>query len=202
MVWRCAILTCLFVVSACGAPRTVEPSTPPSVDTSAALSAPAGPVMFEPEQLIFPPEEFPVDAQVTRDAPVASHGWEREFLTPASVDFRWFSVRLFVLEPDLAGSRFVADNGCGAVSWPDEQPAAAQELDPPRTGDAARACRYTFRDGARVLYLTTGYRNVGMLLAAQPRRAEMSDDLSLRWLSALAQKQIAIIGRVMTVARY
>jgi hypothetical protein len=163
---------------------------------------PAGPVLFQPEQLIFPPEEFPVtDAEVAHDAPVGSHGWERQFLTPSSIDFRWFTVRLFVLEPDVTGPRFVADNGCGAVTWSDELPAAT-ELDPPRTGDAARACRYAFRDGARVLYLTTGYRNVGMLLAAQPRRDEMSDELSLKWLSAIGQKQIAIIGRVMTVARY
>ncbi len=30
----------------------------------------------------------------------------------------------------------------------------------------------------------------------------MNDALALRWLSALAQKQIAIIGRVMTLERY
>jgi hypothetical protein len=191
----------LLAASACAAPRAVEPSTPPNVDALSA-AVPAGPVMFEPEQLIFPPEDFPLgDIQVAHDGPVGAHGWERQFLTPSSADFRWFTVRLFVLEPDLSGSRFVADNGCGAVSWTDEQPSAT-DLDPPRTGDAARACRYGFRDGARVLYLTTGYRNVGMLLATQPRRDEMSDALSLRWLSALAQKQIAIIGRVMTVARY
>ena len=95
----------------------------------------------------------------------------------------------------------MADNGCSAVSWTDELP-TAMELDPPRTGDAVRACRYGFRDGARVLYLMTGYRNVGMLVATQPRRDEMSDELAMRWLSAIGQKQIAIIGRVMTVARY
>ena len=169
----------LLIASACAAPRAVAPSNPPTVDTT-SLSVPAGPVLFEPEQLIFPPEEFPIeDTQVARDAPVGTHGWERQFLTPSSVDFRWFTVRLFVLEPDVSGPRFVAENGCGAVSWSDETPSAS-ELDPPRTGDAARACRYTFRDGSRVLYLTTGYRNVGMLLATQPRRAEMTDDLSLR----------------------
>jgi hypothetical protein len=196
------ILFIALVASACGAPRAVAPSVPPNVDTSSALAAPAGPVLLEPEQLIFPPEEFPLtDVQVARDAPIGPHAWERQFLTPGSIDFRWFTMRLFVLEPDVTGPRFVADNGCGSVTWPDEIPSVT-ELDPPRTGDAARACRYTFRDGSRVLYLTTGYRNVGMLLATQPRRAEMGDELSLRWLSALGQRQIAIIGRAMTLERY
>ncbi len=200
MVWRWPLVV-LLVASACGTPRAVDPSPPPSGASPLALSVPAGPVMFEPEQLIFPPEEFPLATEVARDAPLGAHGWERQFATPASADFRWFTLRLFVLEPDVSASRFVADNGCGSVSWPDEQP-RANELDPPRTADDARACRYTFRDGSRVLYLATGYRNVGMLVATQPRRAEMSDDLSVGWLSALGQKQIAIIGRVMTLARY
>jgi len=190
----------LLLASACAAPRVVLPSNPPAVDTP-TVTIPAGPILFEPEQLIFPPEDFPLaDAEVARDAPVKSHGWERQFVTPSSVDFRWFTVRLFVLEPDVSGPRFVAENGCGAVQW-DETPTSA-ELDPPLTGEAARACRYTFRDGSRALSLTTGFRNVGMLLTTQPRRTEMSDELTLRWLSALGQKQIAIIGRVMTVASY
>ena len=194
------LVIALVVASACAAPRAVAPpSDPPAVDPQVA-AVPTGPVIFEPEELIFPPEEFPLDVDVSRDAPLGSHGWERQFMTPASPDFRWFTVRVFVQEPDVSGPRFVADNGCGAVTWPDEQPTAA-ELDPPRTGEAARACRYTFRDGSRVLNLATGYRNVGILLAAQPRRPEMTDDLSLRWLSAIGQKQIAIIGRVITVAK-
>jgi hypothetical protein len=196
------LLIALLVASACAAPRAVAPSIPPALDAPAAASVPAGPVLFEPEQLIFPPEEFPLaDVHVERDTPVATHGWERQFGTPSSLDFRWFTVRIFVMEADVSGSRFVADNGCAAVAWPDEQPRAT-ELDPPRTGEAARACRYAFKDGSRVLNLTTGYRNVGMLLATQPRRAEMSDELSLRWLSAIGQKQIAIIGRVLTLERY
>lgn len=198
-MWR-SIALILVVVTACGGARVVEPSQPPAVDPGVG-GVPAGPVLFDPEQLIYPPEEFPLkDIAVTHDAPVATRAWERQFETPSSVDFRWFTVRLLVLDPDVTGSRFVDENGCAAVTWPDEQPTIA-ELDPPRTGDAARACRYAFRDGGRVLYLVTGYRNVGMFVATQPRRAEMGDDLSLRWLSAIAQKQIAIIGRVMATAR-
>jgi hypothetical protein len=86
------------------------------------------------------------------------------------------------------------------VLWPDEQP-SLKDLDPPRTGDAARACRYGFGDGARVLYLATGYRNVGILVATQPRRDQVTDDLAVKWLTAIARKQIAIIGHVMVVAK-
>lgn len=135
-------------------------------------------------------------AEVARDAPVATHGWERQFTTPASVDFRWFTVRLFILEPDVAGSTFVRDNGCGTVSWPGERP-AVKELIAPHSGEDASACRYGFSDGARVLYYTTGYRNVGIEVATQPRREEVNDELAVGWLAALARQQIAIIGGIL-----
>jgi hypothetical protein len=114
----------------------------------------------------------------------------------ASPDFRWFTVRLFVLEPDVTGARFIDDNGCGTVTWPEERP-RAKELLAPRSGDGAVACRYEFSDGARVLYYTTGYRNVGILVGTQPRRDAMTDALAVDWLASLARRQIAIIGGVL-----
>lgn len=197
MPLRTALCVVLLVASACGGAPRVEPSPAPTDDPSAGLVAPLGPVLFEPEQLIFPPEDFPLTgAEVSHDAPVAVHGWEREFSLPASPDFRWFTVRLFVLEPDVTAARFVADNGCGSVLWADERP-AAKELLAPRAGDAASACRYVFTDGGRVLYLATGYRNVGILVGTQPRRDEVTDALAVDWLGSLARRQIAIIGAVL-----
>lgn len=191
----------VLVVSACGGAVVTDPTSAPASDPTAALVVPDGPVLYEPEQLIVPPEVFPLSAaEVARDAPIATHGWEREFATPASPDFRWFTVRLFVLEPDVPATTFVRDNGCGSVSWPDERP-SAKELLAPRSGDGATACQYLFADGARVLYYATGYRNVGILMATQPRRGEVSDGLAVDWLAALARQQIAIIGGVLSAAR-
>ena len=184
----------LFVASACGGAAATEPTRPPATDPLAGLSVPPGPVVYEPEQLIMPPEEFLLKAEVARDAPIAIHGWERQFATPSSPDFRWFTIRLYVLEPDIPPSRFVEENGCGAVVWPEEEPATFEAP----TGTAeSRACRYEFGDGARVLYYTSGFRNVGLLVGAQPRRDEVTDRIAVEWLAALARNQVAIIGKVL-----
>lgn len=194
---RSVLLVALILASACGGPRATEPSPPPATDPTAAVVAPDGPVVYEPEQLILPPELFPFrGVEVARDAPVATHGWERQFATPASADFRWFTVRVFVLEPDVPATAFVRDNGCGSVSWPDERP-SAKELLAPRAGDGATACGYRFADGSRVLYYASGYRNVGIVVGTQPRRDEVNDALAVDWLAALAKQQIAIIGGVL-----
>ncbi|MBI2773429.1 MAG: hypothetical protein HYX56_02915 [Chloroflexi bacterium] len=192
------VLLIALLIASCGGARAAEPSPPPRADAAVIASIPDGPVVYEPEQLIFPPEEFPLKADVARDAPVAVHGWEREFLTKGSADFRWFTVRLFVLDPDVPGSRFVADNGCGAVTWPDEQAVGFEVA----SGDTAtRACRYEFKDGSRVLYHASGFRNVGILVGAQPRRDEVTDKIAVEWLAALSAQQIAIVGRVLATAR-
>lgn len=187
-----------MLASACAAPRSVEPTPAPAGDPSAGLVVPAGPILFEPEQLIFPPEDFPLSgAAVARDAPIATHGWERQFAMTSSPDFRWFIVRLYVLEPDIPSSRFIADNDCGSITWPGERPWIEQVKVPPRSGDDARACLYVFPDGQRVLYYMTGYRNVGIVVGTQPRREEMTDGLALDWIASLARRQIAIIGGVL-----
>lgn len=188
----CAVL---LIASACGGAAVVPPTPAPTVEPTAGLAVPDGPVLFEPEQLIYPPEVFPIrDAGVTRDAPIAIHGWERQFTTAASPDFRWFTVRLFVLEPDVAPESFVKENGCGSVTWPAESPAAIPLA--PAATDAA-GCAYTFSDGARAVYLATGYRNVGVLVGTQPRRDAVSNALAADWLAALARNQIRIIQKVL-----
>lgn len=193
------VLCLVLLASACAAPRAVEPTRAPADDPSATLAVPAGPVLFEPEQLIFPPEDFPLPgAAVARDAPIAAHAWERQFAMASSPDFRWFVVRLYVLEADIPSSKFIADNDCGSISWPGEKPLVDQITVPPRSGDAARACLYGFSDGQRVLYYMTGYRNVGIVVGTQPRRDEMTDGLALDWITSLARRQIAIIGGVLT----
>lgn len=202
MRWRTVLAVALLVGSACSAsPRSAPPTSAPDGDPTAGLAVPDGPVLFEPEQLIFPPEVFPLpDAAVARDAPLGAHGWEREFAMASSPDFRWFTVRLHVLEPDVPSSRFVADNDCGSVTWPGERPRIEPVKVPPRSGDDARACVYDFPDGQRVLYYMTGYRNVGIVVGTQPRREAMTDGLALDWLAALARQQIAIIGKVLAAA--
>lgn len=198
MPLRLLLSIALLVSSACGGARSVEPSPAPADDPSAGLAVPAGPVLYEPEQLIFPPEDFPLPAAaVARDAPIAVHGWERQFAMPSSLDFRWFVVRLYVLEPDVPSSKFVRENDCDTISWPGERPLIEQVKVPPRSGDDARACLYKFPDGQRVLYYMTGYRNVGIVVGTQPRREEMHDGLALDWIASLARHQIAIIGGVL-----
>ncbi len=201
MGWRQVLVIALLVGSACSSALSAPPTAPPVADPLAGVAVPDGPVVFEPEQLILPPEVFPLpEVEVSRDAPLAKHGWEREFATRASPDFRWFTVRLFVLEPDVPSSRFVADNECASISWPGESPRIEQVKVPPRSGDAARACLYGFPDGQRVLYYVTGYRNVGILVGTQPRRDEMNDGLALDWVVAVARQQIAIIEKVAAVS--
>ena len=195
MVWRWLPLV-LLVASACSGPGAADPSPPPSAVPVEGVIVPPGPVLFEPEQLIFPPEVFPLAAEVSRDAPLVVRAWERQFTTSASPDFRWFTVRLYVLDPDVASSGFVAENGCGSVTWTGERP-TAKELVAPPAGDGARACGYGFGDGSRVLYYATAYRNVGLLVATQPRRDAVTDALALDWLAAIAREQIAIIGGVL-----
>lgn len=197
MVWRSWLPLVLLVASACSAPPAVDLTPAPSVDPTAGLAAPAGPVLFEPEQLIFPAEVFPLPAEVERDGPLSARGWERQFATAASRDFRWFAIRLYVLDPDVRSERFVADNGCGSITWPEERP-SAQDLKAPPSGDGARACGYRFSDGARVLYYATGFRNVGILVGTQPRRDAMTDPLAVDWLAAIARQQIAIIGKAVS----
>jgi hypothetical protein len=200
MVWR-AVFAFAFLLYAGGCapppPPFVAPAAAPAALPATGPEAPAGPVLFEPEQLILPPEEFPLPGfTVARDAPLLTRGWERQFAADDSPDFRWFTVRVHVLEPDVPGTMFVADHGCDAVTWPDERP-SARELDAAPSGDAARACRYEFKDGLRVLYHTAAYRNVGIVVGMQPRRDAVSDRLALDWLAAIARLQISIIGRVL-----
>lgn len=197
-----AVICCLLllVASACGGAARVEPSAAPSSDPDPAAQAPAGPVLFDPEQLIFPPEDMPLaGAEVARDAPIAAHGWERQFALPASPDFRWFTVQLFVNEPDVTAASFVGGHACGTVSWPTELPTATAVALTPAVAPAS-ACRYAFADGSRVLYYTTAFRNVGILVGTQPRRDEVTDDLAVAWAASLARMQIAIIGNVLTRA--
>jgi hypothetical protein len=187
----------VLVASACGGAAGARPTPAPTADPTVGLAVPDGPVLFEPEQLIYPPEAFPIPgAAVTRDAPVAVHGWERQFTTGASPDFRWFTLRLFVLEPDVPAAAFVRENGCGSVTWPDEKP-AAKELPAPAANGGGAACVYTFTDGARAVYLTTSYRNVGLLVGTQPRRDAVTNALATDWVTAIARDQIAIIGKVL-----
>lgn len=191
------VLACLLLVaaSACGGAARAQPSAPPAAGPAA--SAPAGPIVFDPEQLIFPPEDLPLPgAEVARDAPIAAHGWERQFALPRSPDFRWFNVRLFVNEPDVTASAFVAAHDCDTITWPTDRP-AVKELVAPSGGDPAVACRYAFEDGARVVYYTTAFRNVGIQVGAQPRRVEVSDDLAVQWSASLARMQVAIIAEVL-----
>ncbi|MBI2324696.1 MAG: hypothetical protein HYU87_07020 [Chloroflexi bacterium] len=198
------VLMCLALLAtwACGGAIRVEPSPAPTGDPTVGLTVPAGPVLFEPEQLIFPPEAFPLGGvEVARDAPIAAHAWERQFALHSSPDFRWFVVRLYVLEPDIPSSKFVGDNDCDSMTWEGERPLIEQIKAPPRSGDGARACLYQFPDGQRVLYYTTGFRNVGIVVGTQPRREEMTDGLALDWIASLARSQIAIIGGVLAKGR-
>ena len=197
MTLRAVLCTCLLAAAACGgAVGAAPPTAPPTADPPVGMAIPDGPVLFEPEQLIFPPEEFPVSgAAVARDTPVAAHGWERQLATPSSADFRWFTIRLFVLDPDVPSTRFIQENGCGSVSWPGERP-IADDLHVP-AGETASACRYTFADGQRVLYYATGFRNVGIVVGTQPKREQMTDAIATEWLAALAKQQVAIVGRVL-----
>jgi len=195
---RLAICLAVAVATACGgAAEAADPSPAPTLDPAAALDVPVGPVLFEPEQLILPPEEFPLSGfSVARDEPIGDRTWERQFASATSPDFHWFTVRLYVLEPDVASTTFIEENGCDTVKWPDEIP-DVREADAAPTGDGSRACRYEFIDGQRVLYHTTGYRNVAVVIGTQPRRDRMTDRLALDWLAAMARHQIAIIGRVL-----
>lgn len=154
-------------------------------------------MLYEPEQLIFPPEQLPIEgAQVALDRAIDGHGWERQFALPQSPDFRWFTVRLYVLAPDVTGKAFVEAHGCGTITWPNEK-TQAQALRAPGGGEAANACRYTFGDGARVQYYTTGYRNLGIIVGTQPRRDEVTDALAIDWCASLARMQIQIVNDVL-----
>lgn len=193
---RAALLLCLLI-AACGGQPRVEPPTPaPTGDPAHSLVVPAGPVLYEPEQLIYPPEDFPFAADVARDAAIAVRAWERQFVPRSQVDFRWFVVRLYVLEPDVPSAKFVADNDCASITWDAEQPLIEKIAAPP-PAEGARACVYRFGDGQRVLYYMTGFRNVGVVVGTQPSRAEVSDGLALEWAASVAKRQIAIIGGVL-----
>lgn len=193
------IALCLLAVaaSACGGAVGGRPTPAPTAEPSAGLAVPPGPVLFEPQQLIMPPEVFPIrGSAVSRDVSVPGRGWDREFTTAGSPDFRWFNIRLFVLDPDVPATSFVNENGCGSVTWPTEIP-TADTLVAPSVGDDATACLYTFRDDARVLYVTTGYRNVGLLVGTQPKRDLVSDALAIEWASAIARQQISIVEKIL-----
>lgn len=195
---RLAICLAVVFAIACGrAPKAVDPSPAPTLDPVAAIDIPAGPVLFKPEQLILPPEEFPLSGfSVSRDEPIGGRAWERQFASEASPDFHWFTVRLYVLEPDVSSPTFIEKNGCDTVKWPGETPDVRDAMASP-TGDGSRACRYEFSDGQRVVYHTTGFRNVAIVVGAQPRRDRMTDQLALEWVAAMARQQIAVIGRAL-----
>lgn len=188
----------LVLVAACGGEAAVpDPSVPPAEDPLAPLDVPTGPVLFKPDELILPANEFPLAGfKVGRDQPLTALAWERQFVSPDSPDFHWFTVRIYVLEPDVPSAKFIKENGCETVKWPAEPP-AVREVDASPSGEPARACRYEFVDGQRVLYHTTGYRNVGIVVGLQPRRERISDRLALDWLAALARRQTAVIGRFL-----
>jgi hypothetical protein len=199
---RIGLCAVLAAASACGGPSAAAPeppTLPPTADPVAGLAIPEGPVLFEPQEIVLPADEFPLAGfTVARDLPItsAARAWERQFASPTSPDFHWFLVRLYVLDPDVSSKAFIEENGCDTVQWPDERP-DVREIEATPSGDGARACRYEFTDGQRVLYHTTGFRNVAVVVGAQPRRDRMTDRLALDWLSALARHQIAIIGRVL-----
>lgn len=162
---------------------------------------PGGPILFDPEHLILPPEEFPLSGfEVTLDTARPERSWERQFMSAASRDFKWFTVRIFLLAPEVPSSSFITKHGCDAITWEGETP-SWKELEPRPSGDGSRACRYDFADGLRVLYHTTGFRNLGIVVGMQPRRAEVTDEIALEWLASLAKQQIGIVGRVLKSAK-
>lgn len=192
-VWRSLPLV-LVIAAACSVSNAGEPSAPPTLEPAAVASVPPGPVVFQPEQLIFPAEDFPLAAKVTADRSLPDRAWERGFSTEGSPDFVWFTVRVYVLDPDVAPGDFVLRNGCGTVTWTTAEPTATQLSAP----DDAKACAYHFPDGERVIYYAAGFRNVGILVSTQPRRIAVSDQLAGEWVGAIAREQVAIIGRVLT----
>lgn len=202
---RAVLAACLslLIATACGGQSPVAPTPAATPPPTAAIvdGIPSGPILFEPQQLILPPEEFPLSGfEVALDTPRPERSWERQFMSAASRDFKWFTVRLFLLEPDMPSSAFIADHGCDAIKWEGETP-SWKELAPRPSGDGSRACRYDFADGLRVLYHTTGFRNLGIVVGMQPRRAEVTDEIALEWLASLAKQQIGIVGRVLKSAQ-
>lgn len=166
-----------------GQPSQGAPSAPPILDA----------VTFRPEQVILPPEEFPLNGySVDMDERAGAQGWSRSWSGPGA--FPWVRVDVTVLSLSERSYASIAATACDQRTFTPPALRTA-EVTAPVVGDGAKACSYDFQDApAGSLVYTTGTRNV--LVAVGIWRGATTVASAAAFAASLADYQLWIIDRV------
>jgi hypothetical protein len=197
-------------------------STPQSVGTFRVTAQPASPLRFSippvtaparsvaptplptravalrADQMIMPPEVFPLGGYtIGRDEEIRPDRWRREFIS-SSGDYWWVFVDLSVYPSNIRGPDRVAASTCGDYPFTaaNGDPLLSQkEISGPVVGDAAKACLHHFGGTtADMTQYITATRNVVVVIVADPRYASNAQALNL--VVQLARQQVGLITQV------
>jgi len=150
-------------------------------------------VTFRPEQVILPPEQFPLTGYgVDTDAQAGTDSWTRMWSGPGA--FPWVSVDVTVLDPSERSYDAIAAATCD--HWTYTPPALSSgEIRAPVVGDGAKACAYSFQGApAGSVVYTTGTRNVVVTVGVWRRSA--TEAATTAFVASLADYQLWIIDKV------
>lgn len=195
---RFAIVLAVLVVILTSSCKVVggDQSSSPSRDLTLPAPSIADALTLRPEQVILPPEEFPLARySVDTDERVGTNGWTRKWSGPDA--FFWVRVYVTVLGPSASSRNGIAATTC---DWTFTPPAlSAAEIAAPVVGDGAKACGYDFTDfPVGSLVYTTGTRNVLVTVGVYRRSA--SQAAAAKFVASLADYQLWIIDKVAPVS--
>ncbi|MHB8630774.1 MAG: hypothetical protein ACYC9W_02475 [Candidatus Limnocylindria bacterium] len=154
-------------------------------------------VTLRPDQMILPPEQFPLPGyRVDTDERVGTNSWTRRW--SGSDAFSWVRVYVTVLGPSARSYNAIAATTCD--QWTYTPPAlSSAEIAAPVVGDGAKACAYDFQSlPAGSLVYTTGTRNV--LVSVGVWRRSASPAAAAAFVASLADYQLWVIDKVAPLA--
>ncbi len=149
-------------------------------------------VTLRPDQMILPPEEFPLAGyNVDQDERFGTGGWTREWRGTGA--FFWIKVEVIVLDPAIRARTAIAATTC---DWSFTPPAlSGAEIAARVVGDGAKVCSYDFiGQPAGSLVYTTGSRNI--LVTVGVSRMLASQAAATEFVASLADYQLWIVDRV------
>jgi len=177
------------------APRPTASPSPTPTPTSPPIPT-IRQIGLRAQEVIMPADEFPYAGyNMSYDAASGVYGWRRDF-SAKTLDYYYLQVYVFVYPPGTTGASRLTSFTCD-FKWESPPYPVPGEVTAEVIADGAKACRYhwegTIPDWFEYI---TATRNAVVIVAGEPRRANISDTAAMNQMVSLARQQIAIIERV------